>query len=71
MLTDAELFRDRVYRLNILQPVKGYYQSTCIVFPVIWNVHIVIKHAPESQGEWLGLVRPTFHRVYKKCGRNV
>lgn len=31
--------------------------------------NIVIKQAPESQGERLGLVRPTFHRVYKKCGQ--
>lgn len=47
-----------------MQPVKviSSYMK-CSIYTV------VIKHAPESYGKWLGLVRPTFHSVYKKCGQ--
>lgn len=64
ILSVAELFWDRVYRIYIY----------CNQWMVVINLHvqifqlyemfnIVIKQAPESHGEWLGLVRPTFHRV--------
>lgn len=32
---------------------------------------IIKKHALESQGEWSGLVRPTFHRPYKNVVRQI
>lgn len=43
ILSDAELFWDRVYMIYTLQPLKGYYQSTCINCPAIWNVQYSYK----------------------------
>lgn len=55
-------FLERVYMINTLQPVKGYIQLY-----EMFNIHCSYKtYASESQGQWLGLVRPMFHTVYKK-----
>lgn len=65
MLTDAECFLRTSVQNVYIATSKGviiiYLHAYVVKLYKMFNK--VIKHAPISHGEWLGLLGPMFHRV--------
>lgn len=71
ILSGAELFWDRVYRIYIyiLQPVNGCYQSTCTNFPVIWNVQYSYKTGTRITWRMVRIGKANVPQSLEKCGQ--